>query len=128
VTCPSRGLENAPSAQHCECGYNFEQGEPLKPAKRNVRIPERAVLSLILSGAIVLIGSTVGTIGGWGWNSVVAIWVLLPGMALCQPFMSTYFATPTVRLVILAVVSALVYWPLLWLLIGPFEDRKRLNR
>ncbi len=40
--------------------------------------------------------------------------------------MPTQFATPTIRLVIVSIASALFYWPLVWLAVASVLDRKRI--
>src|SRR5271165_2942546 len=87
----------------------------------------RVWLALFLSIAIVLMACVLGQRGGW-LNYPFAIFVLDPGIMVCRWFMDSRFATPTIRLVIIGIVTVLIYWPMLFYVLEIVSDGKRVVR
>ena len=114
MICPSCGLQNAPSAERCDCGHILAPelaGAPTSDANTGqpnpTTVKQKCILSGILSGGIVLLTSVLATRNGWpGWSYLVATLISAPGIYISRWFMPTRFATPVIRLMIIGTISA----------------------
>jgi hypothetical protein len=83
--------------------------------------------ALVLSMKIVIVTYLPGQLGG-GLVYVAVLAVLDPGIVVSRWFMTTHFATPTIRLAIVGIVSILIYWPVLHFVLEFISERKQVLR
>lgn len=58
----------------------------------------------------------------------MSIEILLPGICVGRVLMSPFFATPGFRLLVVAAVTVLFYWPIIGVLMQSVSDEKQPNR
>jgi hypothetical protein len=113
MDCPACGLVNPPTAQQCDCGYDFverRQKQPLVPAGRSSKLSGWAKLGIVLIiYGLVFLGPALLTQTGPS----------PPESSSIQHVLGYVLGQLTVGLL----VSALIAWPIIWLI-----DRRRKPR
>jgi len=106
MDCPTCGLVNPPTAQRCDCGYDFaeqRQKQPLTaPSRRSHRLSRGAKI-----GIFVLIFLVVTLFVSIGSKSTP------PSMA--EPSIAGALGSLTGSLIVILLVSALIASPIIWL-------------
>jgi hypothetical protein len=117
MECPTCGLVSPPTAQRCDCGYDFverRQKQPLVPASRSYKLSGWAKLGILFGICGFVILATRGlnrvvnpTERSSTESSGIGYWL---GSLLGELFVAL-------------VISALIAWPIIWLI-----DRGRKRR